>query len=317
MKFFDRGKYTIIRPSKEKRPLKARIGFVGVGAMGWPMAANLIKAGFTLQVADARPTQASKFAAEAGGKVAASLHALGEASDVVITMLPTSKIVRAVLLEGEGVAAGLRPGAIVIDMSSGVPAETAAIARELAAGNVAMLDAPVSGGVRKAVTGELAIMVGGDAAVVQQVDPVLRAMGKSVIRAGGIGSGQAMKALNNLVSAGGFLIGMEALLVGRKFGLDPAVMVDILNASTGMNNSTQVKFKQFVLSGSFAAGFSLDLMVKDVGIALDVAENLGVNAPFATLCRNIWAAAQADLGPGHDHTELARFTAKTAGVSLE
>jgi 3-hydroxyisobutyrate dehydrogenase len=297
--------------------LKARIGFVGVGAMDWPMAANLIKAGFTLQVADARPTQASKFAAEAGGKVAASLHALGEASDVVITMLPTSKIVRAVLLEGEGVAAGLRPGAIVIDMSSGVPAETAAIARELAAGNVAMLDAPVSGGVRKAATGELAIMVGGDAAVVQQVDPVLRAMGKSVIRAGGIGSGQAMKALNNLVSAGGFLIGMEALLVGRKFGLDPAVMVDILNASTGMNNSTQVKFKQFVLSGSFAAGFSLDLMVKDVGIALDVAENLGVNAPFATLCRNIWAAAQADLGPGRDHTELARFAAKTAGVSLE
>jgi 3-hydroxyisobutyrate dehydrogenase len=297
--------------------MNTKIGFVGVGAMGWPMGANLIKAGFTLQVADARPTQASRFAAEVGGKVAASLRALGEASDVVITMLPTSKIVRAVLLDGEGVAAGLRPGAIVIDMSSGVPAETAAIARELAARNVAMIDAPVSGGVRKAVTGELAIMVGGDAAVAQQVDPVLRAMGKSVIRAGGIGSGQAMKALNNLVSAGGFLIGMEALLVGKKFGLDPAVMVDILNASTGMNNSTQVKFKQFVLSGAFNAGFSLDLMVKDVGIALDVAKSLDMNAPFSELCRNIWAAALADLGPGHDHTELARFAAKTAGVNLK
>jgi 3-hydroxyisobutyrate dehydrogenase len=232
-------------------------------------------------------------------------------------MLPTSPIVRSVLLDAEGVAAGLRPGTLVIDMSSGVPAQTAAIARELAAKKIDMLDAPVSGGVRKAVTGELAIMVGGENSVAARADPVLKAMGKSVIRAGGIGSGQAMKALNNLVSAGGFLIGMEALLVGKKFGLDPAVMVDILNASTGMNNSTQVKFKQFVLSGAFNAGFTLDLMVKDVGIALDVAKSLDVNAPFSELCRNIWAGALSDLGSGHDHTELAKFAAKTAGVSLK
>ena len=285
--------------------------------MGWPMAANLIKAGFTVQIADARPAQASKFAAETGARVAASLRALGESSDVVITMLPTSRIVHSVLLDKNGVAAGLRHGAIVIDMSSGVPAETAAIARQLAAQNVAMIDAPVSGGVRKAVTGELAIMVGGEKNVALQADSVLKAMGKSVIWAGGIGSGQAMKALNNLVSAGGFLIGIEALLVGKRFGLDPAIMVDILNASTGMNNSTQLKFKQFVLAESFGSGFALDLMVKDIGIALDVAGNLGVNAPFSTLCRNIWAAAQADLGPGRDHTELARFAAKTAGVSLK
>lgn len=301
--------------------MNTKIGFVGVGAMGWPMAANLIKAGFSVQIADARPAQASKFAAETGARVAASLRALGEASDTVITMLPTSNIVRSVLLDDSGknagVAAGLRPGAIVIDMSSGVPTETAAIARQLAAQNVAMIDAPVSGGVRKAVTGELAIMVGGERNVALQADPILKAMGKSVIWAGAIGSGQAMKALNNLVSAGGFLIGIEALLIGKKFGLDPAIMVDILNASTGMNNSTQVKFKQFVLSGSFGSGFALDLMVKDIGIALDVAGDLDVNAPFSALCRNIWAAAQADLGAGHDHTELARFAAKTAGVNLK
>lgn len=296
--------------------MKPRIGLVGVGAMGWPMAANLVKSGFTVQVADARADQASKFAAEIGGKAAATLRALGEASDVVITMLPTSKIVRSVLLDGDGVAAGLRSGAIVIDMSSGVPAETAAIAEKLAVLGVAMLDAPVSGGVRKAVSGELAIMVGGDAKVALEVDPVLRAMGKSVIRAGGIGCGQAMKSLNNLASAGGFLIAIEALLIGKQFGLDPAVMVDILNASTGVNNSTQVKFKQFVLSGTYNAGFTLDLMVKDIGIALDVAEDLGVNTPFSALCRNIWSDAQADLGAGHDHTELAKFAAKVAGVNL-
>ena len=296
--------------------MDTKIGFVGIGAMGWPMASNLLKAGFKVQVADARPEQAAKFAAETGARVAASLRALGEASDVVITMLPTSKIVRSVLLDAQAVAAGLRPGTLVIDMSSGVPAETAAIAKELATRNVAMIDAPVSGGVRKAVTGELAIMVGGEKSNADRAEPVLKAMGKSVIRAGGIGSGQAMKALNNLVSAGGFLIGVEALLIGKKFGLDPAVMVDILNASTGVNNSTQAKFKQFVLSESFAAGFALDLMVKDIGIALDVADGLDVNAPFSQLCRNIWAAAQADLGAGRDHTELARYAAKTAGVSL-
>ena len=296
--------------------MNKRIGFVGVGAMGWPMAANLIKAGFAVQVADARADQAAKFAAEVGGKTAATLSALGEASDIVITMLPTSKIVRSVLLDGDGVAAGLHRGAIVIDMSSGVPAQTAAIAEKLAAMGVAMLDAPVSGGVRKAVSGELAIMVGGDGKVALEVDPVLRTMGKSVIRAGGIGCGQAMKSLNNLVSAGGFLIAIEALLIGKKFGLDPAVMVDILNASTGVNNSTQVKFKQFVLSGAYNAGFSLDLMVKDIGIALDVAKDLGVDTPFSALCRNIWSDAQADLGAGHDHTELAKFAAKVAGVNL-
>jgi 3-hydroxyisobutyrate dehydrogenase len=296
--------------------MNKRIGFVGLGAMGWPMATNLVKAGFQLYVFDARSAETERFGAAVGGKGAASLRALGEASDIVITMLPTSKVVAAVLLEENGIAAGLRPGAVVIDMSSGVPTETAAIAERLAKSEIKMLDAPVSGGVRKAVTGELAIMVGGDKIVADEVRPVLQAMGKSITWCGVVGCGQAMKALNNLVSAGGFLIGIEALLVGKKFGLNPAVMVDILNASTGMNNSTQQKFKQFVLSGSFASGFALDLMVKDIGIALDVAKDLGVTVPFAALCQNLWSSAQAELGAGHDHTEVAKAAAKTAGVSL-
>ena len=292
------------------------IGFVGLGAMGWSMATNLIKAGFHVQVFDARADEVARFAGEIGGTTAASLRALGEASDIVITMLPTSKVVAEVLFEENGIAKGLRPGAVVIDMSSGVPTETASIAERLAKSAVKMLDAPVSGGVRKAITGELAIMVGGDKAVADELAPVLQAMGKSITWCGVVGCGQAMKALNNLVSAGGFLIGIEALLVGKKFGLDPAVMVDILNASTGMNNSTQQKFKQFVLSGSFASGFALDLMVKDIGIALNVAKDLEVNVPFAARCQALWASAQAELGAGHDHTEVAKFSAKTAQVSL-
>ena len=292
------------------------VGFVGIGAMGWPMAANLVKAGFVVRVFDARGAEAQRFAQEVGGEAAPSLRELALSADIVITMLPTSRIVGAVLFDAGGLAAGLRAGAVVIDMSSGVPTETAALAQRLGNQGVELIDAPVSGGVRKAVTGELAIIVGGASTVAARVQPVLRAMGKSITRAGDVGCGQAMKALNNLVSAGGFLIGIEALLIGKKFGLDPAVMVDILNASTGMNNSTLNKFKQFVLSGSYASGFALDLMVKDIGIALDVAKDVYVDAPFAALCREIWAAAQADLGAGHDHTEVARYSSKTAGVDV-
>jgi 3-hydroxyisobutyrate dehydrogenase len=239
------------------------------------------------RVFDAREAEAARFAAEVGGEVASSPRALGENSDVIITMLPTSKIVSSVLFDGNGIAAGLRPGSVVIDMSSGVPTETSSIAQRLAQSDIQLIDAPVSGGVKKAASGELAIMIGGDKQIAEQVSPILRAMGKSITWAGPVGCGQAMKALNNLVSAGGFLIGVEALLVGKKFGLDPGVMVDILNASTGMNNSTQQKFKQFVLSGSFASGFALDLMVKDIGIALNVAKDLEVDVPFAALCQEI------------------------------
>lgn len=292
------------------------IGFVGLGAMGWPMASNLVKAGFQVLVFDARAGEADRFVREVGGKAAASLKALGQASDAVVTMLPTSKIVDTVLLGPDGVASGLRAGTVVIEMSSGVPTQTVSIAKRLADKKIELVDAPVSGGVKKAITAELAIMVGGDEKTVERVKPVLQALGQSITRSGTVGTGQAMKALNNLVSAGGFLIGVEALLVGKKFGLEPAVMVDILNASTGMNNSTKVKFKQFVLSDAWNSGFALDLMVKDIGIALDVAENLDVDVPLSKLCYSIWKSAQADLGSGHDHTEVAKFAAKTAQVAL-
>jgi 3-hydroxyisobutyrate dehydrogenase len=126
-----------------------------------------------------------------------------------------------------------------------------------------------------------------------------------------------MKALNNLVSAGGFLIGIEALLIGQRFGLDPGMMTDVLNASTGMNNATQKKFRQFVLSRRFDSGFSLDLMVKDLSIALDVARESGAAAPFAALCRELWASAAASLGPGQDHTAMARLSEQLAGTVLE
>jgi 3-hydroxyisobutyrate dehydrogenase len=205
---------------------------------------------------------------------------------------------------------------VVVEMSSGQPSVTQQLAGELAGQGVAMVDAPVSGGVARARTGELAIMTGGDAEVLDRVDPLLRAMGTSIARVGPVGAGQAMKALNNLVSAGGYLIGIEALLMGQRFGLDPAKMVEVLNNGTGMNNSTQKKFRQFVLSRGFDSGFGLDLMVKDLTIALQLARETGTPAPFAALCRELWASAAGLLGPGQDHTAVAQLAERLAGTEL-
>ncbi len=290
-----------------------KVLFIGIGNMGWPMAARLLGAGFEVRVTDATPGRAADFAKQIGGSAADDLAAAAAAVDVIITMLPTSKQVGEVL---SGLHGSLRQGQIVIDMTSGAPGATRSIGAELAGRGVIMVDAPVSGGVPRAVTGELAIMTGGDPSALDCVEPILRAMGTTIHRIGALGAGQAMKALNNLVSAGGFLIGIEALLIGQQFGIDPALMTDVLNASTGMNNSTQKKFKQFVLSRKFNSGFGLDLMVKDLSIALEVARDNGVAAPFSTLCRELSASAQGLLGRGEDHTALAKLSEALAGITL-
>jgi 3-hydroxyisobutyrate dehydrogenase len=292
---------------------KPKIGFIGIGNMGWPMAANLVTAGFTLAVADYRRIQAENFAQQVGGTAPDTLGELAAASDVIITMLPTSAAVGTVLKD---VLPAMRPGTIVVDMTSGVPTETVSLAALVTEAGGAMIDAPVSGGVPRARTGQLAIMVGGEDAVVAKVEGLLKVMGPSILRTGGVGSAHAMKALNNLVSAGGFLVGIEALLIGQRFGLDPALMVDVLNVSTGMNNSTQKKFRQFVLSRSFDSGFGLDLMLKDVSIALGIARDTATPAPFSSLCRELSAAAQAMLGQGADHTELAKISERLVGDEL-
>jgi len=293
------------------------IGFVGVGNMGWPMAARLVGAGFTVHVNDSRREVADNFVQQVGGDAPDTLREVAARSEVVVTVLPTSAIVANVLQEGEdNIFAGMRPGTVVIEMSSGVPTVTQGLAERVASLGGHMIDAPVSGGVPRARTGELAIMAGGEAAVIERVTPVLRAMGTQVLRTGAVGSGQAVKALNNLVSTGGFLIGVEALLIGQRFGLDPAVMVDVLNAATGMNNSTQKKFKQFVLSRRFDAGFTMGLLHKDLSIALGLGQETATPAPLSALCKELVAAALATLGQDADHTEMARVLERLAGEEL-
>jgi 3-hydroxyisobutyrate dehydrogenase len=290
-----------------------RIAFAGIGNMGWPMAANLVKAGFEVTVCDVVPGRAASFATETGAKAAATPAEAASGADCVVMIVPTSKQV------GEAVEAmlpSLKPGMLVIDMTSGQPGRTREIAAMLEGHGVPMIDCPVSGGVPRAKSGQLAIMVGGPAAEIDRAEPVLKAMGTSIYRCGDIGAGQAMKALNNLVSAGGYLIGVEALLIGQRFGLDPTTMVDVLNASSGMNNSTQKKFKEYVLSRRFDAGFGLDLMVKDLSIALEVGRETTTPAPFSALCREMWLAASTSLGPGVDHTALAKMLEQMTGTVL-
>jgi 3-hydroxyisobutyrate dehydrogenase len=293
-------------------PIK-RVGFVGIGNMGWPMAAKLLEAGFDVAVTDVAPDRADRFAREIGGRAACDPNEAASGAEAVITMLPTSKQVAEVVAE---LKPALAPGSVLIEMSSGAPGVTRALAADLAERGVDMVDCPVSGGVPRARTGELSIMAGGPSAALDRVAPLLSAMGTSVHRCGDVGAGQAMKALNNLVSAGGFLIGIEALLIGQKFGLDPALMVDVLNASTGMNNSTQKKFRQFVLSRRFDSGFGLDLMVKDLSIALEVGRDTATPTPFAALCRELWSSAATLLGPGQDHTAVAQLSERLAGAAI-
>lgn len=283
------------------------VGLIGLGRMGQPMAARLAGAGFALVLNDQDQARAAGLAAALGGQVAETPRALAAQADIIITMLPTSAEVAAVVQGADGVLAALRPGTLLIEMSSGQPARSRALAAEVVAAGGRFIDAPVSGGVARAETGQLAIMAGGDPADIATARPVLDCLGSSILATGPVGTAHAMKALNNLCSAAGLLIASEALAIGRQAGLDPAVMVDILNVSTGMNNATRTKLAPFVLSGQFNSGFGMDLMVKDLGIALDVAEGGGVEAPFAALCRQIWAEGASRLGRGRDHTEIARL----------
>jgi 3-hydroxyisobutyrate dehydrogenase len=290
-----------------------RIGFVGLGNMGWPMARQLVRAGYDLTVVDADVGRSTGFASTVGGVAADSLAAIAADVDVVITMLPSSADVLSVLGPAQ---AALPPGAIVVEMSSGVPSSTRLLADQLAVLGVSLIDCPVSGGVAKAQRGELTIMAGGDPSSIQRVEPLLSAMGSATYRCGPVGSGHAMKALNNLVSATGPLVSIEALLLGQEAGLDPPLMVEVLNASTGMNHSTKSKLNQFILSGRHNSGFGLDLMIKDLGIALGVGSETGIATPLGGLVHQMWMSAGALLGPGCDHTEISQFCERLAGRPL-
>lgn len=303
---------------------ETRVGFIGLGRMGRPMAGHIANAGFSLVVLDADPNAAAETASETAGSVAEDAAALAGACEIVVTMLPNGSIVRNVALGTDtspGLVDGFSPGSILIDMSSSAPSGTAALAEDLETRGFHLIDAPVSGGQSRAVEGTLSLMVGGADDVIDRCMPILEPMSSGIFRTGKPGTGHAMKALNNMLSACGLLAAAEVLATGQKFGLDPGIMLEVLNASTGMNHATQNKYRQFVLPRSFGSKFAMDLMVKDLDTAMGVARETETPVPFLSLCREISATALANLEDvqdpdGPDHTELARWVEQLTGADL-
>src|SRR5215475_13649816 len=287
----------------------ATVALIGLGMMGRPMASRLAEAGFRLRLYDLSQKAVSDFiGAHPSALATASPKAAAQGADALITMLPDGKVVRQALIEGRDPAReGMAAGMLAIDMSSSNPVDTQKLARDLAALGVALLDAPVSGGVKRAVDGSLSIMVGGAAADLDRARPLFAAMGKTITLCGPGGAGHALKALNNYLSAAGLVAMCEALVVGEAFGLDPGTMVDVFNSSTGKSNATEVKGRQFVVSRTFAAGFTTGLMAKDLGTAGEVARHLELKVPMLEHAAAYWADARERLGAAADHTEIFRY----------
>jgi 3-hydroxyisobutyrate dehydrogenase len=282
-----------------------RVAIIGLGNMGGPMAARLVAAGHTVLGYDVDPARAQGIE---GVTPAESVETAGAGADVVVLMLPNSDVVDAVAATLTGV---MPEGAIVLDMSSSHPVRTRELAARLAADGHPLVDAPVSGGVSGAENGTLAIMVGGEPEAVASVMPVLEVLGNP--RAvGPVGAGHALKALNNLMSAAHLVVSAEALTAGERFGLDLATMLDVVNSGSGRSGSTEAKFPKFIVPGTYDSGFAMSLMVKDIGIGLDLIRDGGVDAGPSAAVVDAWRQAVATLEPNADHTEVARWVRSLA-----
>lgn len=307
-----------------------QVGFIGLGNMGIPMTKRLVAAGYHVRGFDTSPAAIANFKAiapsDTGGTVTA-VEQLGEVaigSEAVILMLPDSDIVERVVLgrlasepPSIPIMNGLLsrnwpPQSVVIDMSSSDPARTRLLAQQVAEAGATLLDAPVSGGVSGARAGTLMIMVGGPRESFERFAPMLATMGKKVVHAGDVGAGHAVKALNNLMSAAHLLASSEALIAGQRFGLDPTVMLEIVNGASGRSGSTENKWPNYVLTEKYDAGFAIKLMVKDLRLALSITRATGVPAAASEAVVATWEAALADLPPDSDHTAIARWLAARA-----
>ena len=285
-----------------------RVGFIGIGNMGAPMAGHLVKAGFDVTVYDARPETVELFVGRSGGRGVASIAEAARGADAVITMLPNDAIVREVILGETGAASALECGAIVIDMSTSDPTATRALSEALAGKGIAVVDAPVMGGVVFAKDATLDIMAGGDAATVDRCRALFEAMGRSVMACGPLGSGHALKALANYVNACALVNSIEAIAIGKKLGLDPKFMAEaLIPLCAGRNHPIEKKVLPHVLTRKYGTGMALGFIAKDVKIARDMARSIGAYAPLAEKVSELWSAAAGKLGGEVDQTEIARM----------
>jgi 3-hydroxyisobutyrate dehydrogenase len=281
-----------------------RVALIGLGNMGVPIGSRWVAAGERVVGFDLSDSARTAFR-ERGGEFADSAGEAASGADVVVLLLPDSTVVDAVL--GDLLAQGaVGNGSVVIDMSSSEPQHTQRNAELAAAAGAVLLDAPVSGGVAGAQAGTLTVMVGGDAATVETHRTLLENLGK-VVHVGDVGSGHAVKALNNLLSAIHLWATSEAVVIGERFGVRPEVLLEVVNGSSGRSGSSEAKWPKFILTESYDSGFSARLMLKDARIAAQLASTLGVPTHLGEEAVAEWARAVADLAPSADHTEIARW----------
>lgn len=296
-----------------------RIGVAGVGNMGLPMALRLRQAGFDVSAYDTSGGAAAA-ARRADLPCAGSLAALAAGTDAVLTSLPNGQVLAtAVGTDGsaeDSLLRGRATGLFVIDTSSCSPADSRAVGTVMARSGNVLLDAPVSGGVALARSGELSVMVGGPAAAIDRAMPVLSALGGSIVRTGALGTGHTMKALNNFISATTLTATIEALLIGAAAGLDPLAMADIINASTSRSQASEVKLGRFVLSRAFDSGFAISLMVKDLRNAQRVARDAGLRDVLLAPTARAWREAASTLPQDADHTAVTLWLERMVGSAL-
>jgi 3-hydroxyisobutyrate dehydrogenase-like beta-hydroxyacid dehydrogenase len=296
---------------------KPHVGFIGIGVMGTPMSGHLAQAGYALTLHDIKRAAADRAAsAHAGIRVAETPRAVAEVADIVITMLPSGANVRDVALGDSGLIEDLRAGALLLDTSSSEPWLTLETAKELRVRGVEMVDAPVSGALAGAQSAELVFMVGGKKANVKRVSPLLQIMGKQIYHLGPLGAGHAMKCINNLITAMTFMATAEGLTMGKQFGLDPAVMTDVLNVSTGMSWISKNHIGQRIISRKFDDPFRLDLMVKDIGIAMQLARNLELPVPLSALGQHLWMAADRWAQEGSSLSHMVSWVEQMTGIQI-
>jgi 3-hydroxyisobutyrate dehydrogenase len=282
------------------------IGFIGLGRMGAPMAGHLIDAGHELVVYDARPAAVEPLL-DRGAMLADSPRAVAEAAEIVITIVPSSREVEVVVAD---LLPALGPLHLLVEMTTADPSVTRRLAAQVEERGARFIDAPVSGGVKGAVEGTLAIMVGGEAADVERARPLLERMGKRIFHVGPVSTGHAMKLVNNVTSAACLVATAEAIAVATRAGIDPARAVEIIAASSGRSNASDWKFPQFILSGRFDAGFAIALMTKDVNGFARLAEELGFEAPVCAQATEYFRRAlAAGLGDA-DHTAIVKLIDK-------
>jgi 3-hydroxyisobutyrate dehydrogenase len=294
-----------------------RVGFIGLGVMGSPMAGHLVHAGYNVTVSDASPAAVSSFISAHSAAHAATSPALaGADADIVITMVPDGRVVQSIALDRDGLRETMRPGTLLLDTSSSQPALTLETAAALAAGGVTMVDAPVSGAQWGAQAADLVFMVGGSLEDVTRVRPLLEVLGRAVHHVGPLSAGHTMKCINNIITALTFAATSEGLALGARVGLDPAAMNAVLNESTGGSWVTENHVAQRILSRTFDDPFRLELMRKDVSIAVGVARAQGLDLPAFELAERLYAAANDAAGPGASLSELSRYVEGYVGGEI-